>query len=61
MHPKVAAGAIVGAITVILAWIAQTFAHVTIPAEISSAITTVLSGAAAWWIPANTASEGGTQ
>jgi hypothetical protein len=48
---KVAAGGVAGAITVIIVWILAAAFKVTIPPEIASAITVVLSFAAGYLIP----------
>ena len=51
-HPKVVAGGVAGAVTVVLVWAVGTFAKVDIPAEVASAITTILSFAASYLFPA---------
>ena len=54
VHPKVVAGTIAGAVTIILVW-AASLASIQIPPEVASAITTLLSAIAAWAQP-----DGGT-
>jgi hypothetical protein len=51
VSPKVVAGAAAGAVTTIVVWAVQQFANVTIPAEVATAISTVLSAAAGYVIP----------
>lgn len=45
VHPKVAAGGLAGAATVILVWVAS-LAGLSVPPEVASAVTTILSFAA---------------
>lgn len=51
INPKVAAGGVAGAVTIILVWILNTGAGVDVPPEVASAITTVLSFAAGYMMP----------
>lgn len=51
---KVVAGALAGAVTVILVWAAKQYGHVELPGEVSSAVTTVLSAVAAYFVPDST-------
>lgn len=44
---KAVAGGLAGALTVVLVWIAGMF-NVDVPPEVSSAITTLIAGAAVW-------------
>lgn len=48
--PKTSAAALTGALTVVLIWVVGLF-HVTVPPEIASAITTILSSLAAYLAP----------
>jgi len=48
---KVAAGGIAGATTVIVIWLAQALLGKTIPAEVASAITTLLAFAVSYLTP----------
>jgi hypothetical protein len=51
---KVGASAIAGGVTVILVWIVNTFLlskGTSLPAEVASAITTVISGVTGWIVP----------
>jgi putative flippase GtrA len=50
VSPKVVAGAAAGAITTIVVWAVQQFANITIPAEVATAISTVLSAIAGYAI-----------
>lgn len=45
---KVAAGGAAGAITILLVWAAGEFASITVPPEVASAFTTVISFLAAY-------------
>ncbi len=42
VHPKVAAGALAGSVTVVLVW-GLSLEHVDVPAFVASAITTILT------------------
>src|SRR5262249_17428466 len=48
---KVAAGALAGALSIILVWVARQFAHVEIPAEVASPFTTVLTFGVSYLTP----------
>lgn len=48
LSPKVIAGGVAGAITIIIAWVAKDFGGVTIPTEVGMAFTLVLASFAAW-------------
>ncbi len=50
LTPKVATGALAGAVSVIVVWIITQFG-VTIPPEIASAFTTVISACSAYFAP----------
>ena len=50
---KVTAGAIAGALTVILVW-AVTFAGVTVPPAVAAAVTVLLTFAASWLVTERT-------
>ncbi len=50
LTPKVATGALAGAVSVIVVWIVNKFG-VEVPPEIASAFTTVISAGAAWFAP----------
>lgn len=52
--------AIAGAATVLVVWMVQTMGHITVPAEISSALTTLI-GAGAAYIGHATAGPPGTK
>lgn len=51
---KLLGAGVAGALTVIVVWGVQTFGHVTIPAEVASAFTTLLAAAGTYVAPANT-------
>lgn len=51
MHPKVTAGVLAGALTIIAAWALSQFAHVEIPGYVSSAVTTVLTAVVSYIVP----------
>ncbi len=51
LTPKVATGALAGALSVILVWIIGTCFHVTIPPEVASAFTTLISGVSSYFAP----------
>lgn len=48
---KVTAGALAGALTVILAWMLREFAGIEMPAEVSSAVTVLVSFVVAYFVP----------
>ena len=48
--PKVATGALAGALSVIIIWILGQF-HINVPPEIASAFTTVISAGASYFAP----------
>jgi hypothetical protein len=48
---KVAAGAIGGAITVIAVWAVKAFTDVDVPAEVSAAVTAIVSTVLAYLVP----------
>ncbi len=50
LTPKVATGALAGAVSVILVWII-TKCGIEVPPEIASAFTTVVSAASSWFAP----------
>ncbi len=50
LTPKVATGALAGAVSVILVWIITKFG-IEVPPEIASAFTTVVSAASSWFAP----------
>lgn len=51
MPNKALAGGLAGGVTIILAWILDTFVHVEIPAEVATAFTTLLSTVAVYLVP----------
>lgn len=51
VHPKVAAGSLAGALTIILVW-GLSFAKVQIPPEVASAITVLISSFTGYLTPA---------
>lgn len=53
MNAKVQVGAAAGAATVVLVW-AASLAHVDVPPEVASAVTVLISTAAAWLKPETT-------
>ena len=48
--PKVGAAGLAGALSIIIVWGVQAFSTVTIPAEVASAFTTVLTFGAGWLV-----------
>lgn len=48
---KVMAGAAAGAATVVLAWLLKDFAHLDMPAEVSSALTVLFSFVVSYLVP----------
>lgn len=48
---KAIAGGAAGAATILLCWAIETFGHLTIPAEVASAITTLIGTFAVWITP----------
>lgn len=51
IHQKVWSGGLAGAFTIIVVWVLHSFAGLKIPAEISSAITTVFTIVISWAVP----------
>ncbi len=51
METKIIAGAIAGAVTTILVWVAQSFGHTTIPPEVAAAITTLITVITGYMVP----------
>lgn len=49
VSPKVVAGGLAGASTIILVWGLRQFVGVELPGEVASAVTTLLSGVAAFF------------
>jgi putative flippase GtrA len=47
-QPKVIAGGIAGAITVVLLWVLGTYAGITVPQEVAASLTTIIGFAAAY-------------
>lgn len=47
LNPKVVAGGVAGSITVVLVWVAS-LAGLSVPPEVASAVTGILSFAAGW-------------
>lgn len=41
-----------GAITTVLVWIATEFTGIQVPAEVAAALTTIVAGLIAWFVPA---------
>lgn len=54
---KVTAGVLAGALAAIVTWAANQFGHVTIPAEIGIAISTVFTFAVSYAVPDSTKDE----
>ena len=48
---KVTAGALAGALTVIGGWALREFGGVDLPAEVASAVTTLLTFGVSWFVP----------
>lgn len=48
---KVTAGALAGAVTVIGGWALREFGGIDLPAEVASAVTTILTFATSWLVP----------
>jgi hypothetical protein len=48
---KVIGGAFAGAVTIVLVWAVKQFASVEVPAEVASALTTIVSAAVAYLVP----------
>lgn len=51
INRKVSSSALAGALSVILIWATQSFGGISVPAEISSAITTALSFVTGYLVP----------
>jgi putative flippase GtrA len=52
LHPKVAAGAVAGALTTILMWVLTTFTSVTPTPEVAAAVTTLITLLVSYLTPA---------
>lgn len=48
---KVTAGALAGALTIVLVWAVQEFAQVVIPGEVASAITMIITFCVSYLVP----------
>ncbi len=51
LTPKVATGALAGALSVIIVWGISAGFHIQIPAEVASAFTTLISGVSSYFAP----------
>lgn len=51
---KVVAGALAGALSIILTWAVKQYGHIDIPGEVGAAITTVLSAVVSYMVPDST-------
>lgn len=51
MPNKAVAAGLAGALTIIIAWVMSQFFHITLPPEVATAFTTVLSTGAAYFTP----------
>ena len=53
LHPKVSGAILGGAISIILVYCINEFAHVTLPADVASALSTICSAAVGYLTPSN--------
>ena len=51
IHPKVAAATVTGAACTLISWVLAQFFHITVPQEVSAAVTTALSLVAGYVAP----------